>query len=89
MHSDDNKSRPRESKIHDDATKRMTMQGVTTAETENGQRFSPGALARGGATTTVPPRRTRHPRAPSPLAPKHWALLVPSFWPVRLFVARI
>jgi hypothetical protein len=58
MPADDNENRPREPKLHDDAPKRLTTQGAAAAETENGQRFSPGAHAQGSDHNGAPKRDT-------------------------------
>lgn len=58
MPADDSENRPRESKLHDDAPKRVTTQGAAVAETKNGQRFSPGAQAQGSNHNGAPKRDT-------------------------------
>jgi hypothetical protein len=45
MPADDDEGKPKVPKLHDDAPKRVMTLGATAVETENGQRFSPGALA--------------------------------------------
>jgi hypothetical protein len=44
--------------LHDDAPKRVTTLGAAAVETENGQRFSPGALAWGSDHNGAPKRDT-------------------------------
>jgi hypothetical protein len=72
MPAEDYEDQSKVSKLHHDAPKRVTMLGAATIETENGQRFSLRALARGRGHNNAP-RGIRHPQTSSPLAPKRWA----------------
>jgi hypothetical protein len=60
MPAGDDEGKPKIPKLHDDAPKRVTTLGAAAAavETENGQRFSPGALAWGSDHNGAPKRDT-------------------------------
>ena len=69
MPAGDDEGKPKIPKLHDDAPKRVTTLGAATVETENGQRFSPGALAWGSDHNGAPKRDTTPTGIVSP-APK-------------------